>query len=249
MNSTEKGIIDISVVIPAYNEEKRIRKTVELVFDYFRSRNYRFEVVVVNDGSTDTTGRLVSEITGIYENLRLINCSTNRGKGRAVYEGMTASLGRLRLFMDADGSTSIEELDEMLPYFDRGFDIVFGSRGVKGTVITAHQPVIRETLGRYFNLYVRIITGLPFRDTQAGFKIFSAESCVSVFPYQTIWDWVFDVELLVIADSHGFRIHEHPITWRHSPNSRVSVIKSMFRAAADVLRIRFNYLTGKYGAR
>jgi len=238
--------IILSVIIPAYNEESIIESTLLSVHHFFADMKFKHEVIVVNDGSMDKTAEAVSSLTDAMPDLVLINLPENRGKGMAVKEGMLKARGIYRLFMDADNSTSIEEMRHMMPYFDQSYDIVIGSRGVKGANITSRQPWIRESMGKVFIYFVKLFTGLPFKDTQAGFKIFTGSSTDNVFPLQTIPGWIFDVELLVIARELGYEVKEVPITWKHYPESNVSVIKGTVKALADLAEIRSRMRSMKY---
>lgn len=238
--------IILSVIIPAYNEGSVIESTLLSVHHFFAEMNFKYEVIVVNDGSTDKTAEAVSSLTDAMPDLVLINLPENRGKGAAVREGMLKARGTYRLFMDADNSTSIEEMRHMMPYFNQGYDIIIGSRGVKGANITSHQPWVRESMGKVFIYFVKLFTGLPFKDTQAGFKIFTGSSADNVFPLQTIPGWIFDVELLVIARELGYGVKEVPIAWKHYPQSNVGVIKGTVKALADLAAIRSRLRSGKY---
>lgn len=197
--------IILSVIIPAYNEERIIESTLLSVHHFFAEMNFIHEVIVVDDGSTDETAGTVSSLMDAMPELVLIALPGNRGKGTAVREGMLKARGTYRLFKDADNSTPIEEIRHMMPYFDQGYDIIIGSRGVEGANITSRQPWIRESMGKVFIYFVKLFAGLPYKDTQAGFKIFTGSSADNVFPLQTIPGWIFDVELLVIARELGIR--------------------------------------------
>ncbi|MEM4409381.1 MAG: glycosyltransferase family 2 protein [Candidatus Caldarchaeum sp.] len=241
----EKESPFLSVVIPAYNEENRIEATLRSVDAYLSRQLYSYEIIVVDDGSRDGTYPLVERLSHEIKGLRLISYPDNRGKGWAVKRGMLEAKGRIRLFMDADNSTTIDQVERMLPYFEKGAEIVIGSRRVKGAVIAIHQPWLRENLGRAFNVVARLLSGLPMKDTQAGFKAFTAEAAERIFPLQTISRWSFDVELLVIGRKLGFRVEEVPIVWKNDERSHVS-ISSMASVLKDLVRIRLNALRGAY---
>ena len=238
--------IYLSVTIPAYNEKDVIEKTLYDIDAYLKEQSYSSEILVVNDGSTDGTQEIVKNLTKEIENLKLINCKINKGKGRAVWEAVLQAEGKFRLFMDADSSTAIDQIGAIIEYCEDGYEVVIGSREVDGALIKRHQPLVREKLGRFFNLLVRNIFGLPIKDTQAGFKLFSAPAVERIFPLQTIWGWVFDVELLVLAQHFGFKIKEVPIVWSHYPNSRVSVLGDMVITLLDILKIKMNLISGFY---
>ncbi|MFN7088557.1 MAG: dolichyl-phosphate beta-glucosyltransferase [Candidatus Paceibacteria bacterium] len=238
----------LSVIIPAYNEEGRIDKTLREIDNYLSKQSYSYEILVVNDGSRDNTAGVVQGLMPFIKNLRLIDNPENHGKGWVVRQGMLESKGKIRLFSDADNSTSIDHVEKMFPEFQKGFEVVIGSRRVPGAVIAVHQSFFRENLGRIFNLLVRILAGLPMKDTQAGFKAFTERAAREIFSRQTIWRFAFDVEILTIARQLGFRIKEIPIVWVNDPNSRVK-FKSMIKMLFEIIKVRFNLLSGVYGKR
>ncbi len=245
----------LSVVIPAYNEEDRIEKTLRRVDAYLKSQTYSYEIIVVNDGSKDSTAEKVRQAFSQLPHLRLIDNKENHGKGWVVKQGMLEAKGQIRLFMDADNSTAIDQVERMLPYFSayggspeggrEAYDVVFGSRRAKGAVIAIHQAWWRENLGRVFNLLMRLIAWLPYSDTQAGFKAFTSEAAEAIFSRQTIWRWAFDVEVLVIARALGFKIKEVPITWVNDPKSHVK-FSGMVKMLFEVIKIRLGSLSGAY---
>lgn len=235
----------ISVIVPAYNEEKRIKNTLIAIDKYLSGQPYDYEIIVVDDGSKDRTVEMVRNLRIATGNLRLIENQENHGKGWAVKEGMLKSRGDIRLFTDADNSTSINHLEKMLPYFKEGYDIVIGSRRVPGAVVAVHQPRHKELLGRLGNLWVRIFAVGGIGDTQAGFKAFSAQAAEIVFPRLTLNRWGFDFEALAIAKKHKLGIKEMPIVWVNDPMSHVKTsayIKTLFEA----LKVGWNLIAGKY---
>ncbi len=235
----------LSVIIPAYNEEARIEKTLRSVDEYLSRQQYPYQIIVINDGSSDRTSELVKGLIPFIKNLSLIDNKQNRGKGAVVNQGMLEAKGKIRLFMDADNSTSIDQVERMFPEFEAGYEVVIGSRRVPGAVIAVHQNFIRENLGKLFNLIVRFLAGLPYKDTQAGFKAFSARAAKEIFSRQTIMGFSFDVELLIIAKILGFKIKEVPITWINDPQTKVK-FKSMIKMLFDIIKIRLNLLKGIY---
>jgi len=235
----------LSVIVPAFNEEDRIESTLHSINSYLSAQHYTYEIIVVNDGSKDKTVEITSRLLTGIPHLRLIDNKENRGKGWAVKCGMISAKGEIRLFMDADNSTTIDQIENMFPHIENGFDVVIGSRRVKDAVITVHQSIFRERIGQIFNLIVRIINGLKIKDTQAGFKMFSSSAAEKIFPMQTIWQWAFDVELLMIAQKLGFKIKEVPITWRNNPLSHVR-LKGMIMMLFDLTKTRLNLWTGVY---
>lgn len=232
----------LSLVIPAYNEEERIGQTLRLVLDYLERQDYASEVIVVDDGSKDATSSKVAE----FPSVRLITSQPNRGKGHAVRTGMLAGAGAYRVYYDADASTPIEELEKLWPVFDAGADIVIGSRSLPGSRVELRQAWYRETMGRAFNLLLRMARLTHFPDTQCGFKGFTAKACEVVFPRQTINRYSFDAEILYIAEHCGLHIEQVPVRWVNSPHSRLNVISDSARMLWDMLRIRWQAFLGRY---
>ncbi|MEK7556356.1 MAG: dolichyl-phosphate beta-glucosyltransferase [Patescibacteria group bacterium] len=236
----------LSVVIPAYNEEKRLPNTLKAVQLYLQKQAYPWEIVVVNDGSSDRTASLVQASSILEPKVRLLQYGQNRGKGYAVRHGIVRSRGQYRLFMDADNSTTIDHFEQFLPWFEKGFDIVIGSRDVPGAEIDVHQPWYKEKMGDLGNLWIRFWAVPGIKDTQAGFKVFTAKAADAIFPYLTIDRWGFDVEALAVARSKGFRIAERPIRWVNDPNSRVSA-GAYLDVLREVVQVRLNLWKGIYG--
>ena len=228
----------LSIVIPAYNEEKRIIPTLERVLSFIKERAYNAEVIVVDDGSKDATASVVS----IYP-VRLIRYSPNRGKGYAVNTGMKAATGELILFSDADLSTPIEELDSFLP-FTKECGVIIGSRSNRAK-LSKRQPIHRELLGKAFNAIVSLLTVRGFRDTQCGFKLFTKRAANIIVPRQRIFGFGFDVEQLFIAQKHGLRIKEMPVRWMNNEDSRVRLTHA-FAMFTEIVRMRMNAWKGLY---
>ncbi len=239
----------LSVIIPAYNEEKRLPKTLREINNYLKKQSYLSEIIVVNDGSTDRTSVVVKELQKIIPNLKLINIE-NSGKGYAVKKGILEAKGEYRIFTDADNATSIDQIEKMWPEFAKGYDIVIGSRDVKGAVLAVPQPWIRKViLGESFKLIRKIIIGLwKIEDTQCGFKSFREKAAQDVFSRVTIRCFGFDPEVLVIAKKLGYKIKEIPITWINDPGSKVK-FKNMIKMFFEILKIRWNLILGKYKKR
>jgi dolichyl-phosphate beta-glucosyltransferase len=237
--------IDLSVVIPAYNESERLPVTLARILEYLDGRPGRSEVVVSDDGSLDGTGDLATEILGAQSRhaWKVVRGSPNRGKGHATRVGMIAAAGRTRLLSDADLSTPIEELGKLEAALARGYDVAIASRGMSRSEIVVRQPFYREFAGRVFNLIMRILVLPGICDSQCGFKLFTAEAARAVFPLATINGWIFDVEVLLLARRKGFRIAEIPARWIDSPYSRVSMLGSSAGVLAEILRIRWKYLS------
>ena len=236
----------LSVVIPAYNEEKRLPRTLIEIDKYLRKWPKEYEIIVVNDGSKDGTSDVVRKLQSKIANLKLIDNKENRGKGYVVRQGLLSAQGEIRLFSDADNSTSIDHIEKMLPWFERGFDIVIGSRDIKGAVLDPPQPFFRRFVGNIFNLMVQIIVGLwGIWDTQCGFKAFSEKAAKDILPRCKVDRWAFDPEILIIGKKLGYKIKEVPVRWANDPNSKVK-LKSIFRMAWDLFRIRWNLIMRKY---
>lgn len=235
----------LSVIIPAYNEAKRIDKTLLSTYAFLSRQDYESEIIVVDDGSHDETVAKVEARRTDIQYLRVIKDAQNHGKGWVVRKGMTDATGDVRLFMDADNSTTAVQVEHFLPYFDQGYDIVVGSRRMKNSVIAVKQPWIRDFLGWAFRTIVRIIVPLGITDSQAGFKAFSKKAVDIVFSKQTIFRWAFDVELLAIARKQGLKIKEVPIVWVNDAESHVK-LSGMINMLFEVLQIRLNLWAGKY---
>lgn len=230
----------ISIIIPAYNEEKRIKETLLKVSDYLIGQRYDYEIIVVDDGSRDKTTEIVKNLENKVKNLVIIRNEKNRGKGAVVRQGLLVAKGKYRLFTDADNSTPIAELEKLFPYIKQGYDVVIGSRAIKGANVISPQPWPRKLVGQVCKLMVKIFGGLwGFYDTQCGFKIFSAESVDSIFPKCRINGWLFDVEALLLAKKLGYSVKEVPISWSDSPGGTKVKIKGIVQAAFDLFRIRW----------
>jgi dolichyl-phosphate beta-glucosyltransferase len=233
----------LSVVIPAFNEKARLPQTLRRIDEYLRGRQLRFEIVVVDDGSRDGTADAARATLGDAVTV-LVN-DQNRGKGFSVRRGMLAARGERRLMSDADLSTPIEELERLQRKLEEGFDVVIASRSVPGANVEVHQPALREALGRLFNSLVRLMTLPGLRDTQCGFKLFSAEVAQEAFSRARLPGFSFDVEVLYIAVRRGRRIAELPVTWRNDAATRVTLLRGM-AAFLDVVRIRVLGALGAY---
>ena len=231
---------ELSVVIPAFNEAGRLPRTLERVTAFLRERTRSYEVLVADDGSTDETARKAREAGAT-----VLRDDHNRGKGHAVRRGMLAARGRRRLMTDADLSTPIEELPRFLARMDEGFDVVIGSRALPGSTIEVHQPWFRENVGRVYNLFVRALALPGLRDTQCGFKLWSARAAREAFSAARLDGFSFDVEALYVARKRGYRIAEIPVVWRNDAASRVG-LGGGSRAFPDLLRIRWHDWTGRY---
>jgi len=236
----------LSVIIPAYNEEKRLPQTLREINKYLREQNYESEILVVSDGSTDKTAEITKSLMPEMKNLRLLKFPEKKGKGFGVRQGMLEAKGDYRIFTDADNSTSIDQVEKMLPYFKEGFDIVIGSRDIKGAVLDPPQPWQRRFTGEVFKLVRKVIVGLwEIQDSQCGFKCFTKKATESIFPKCIIDRFSFDAEVLIIAKKLKYKIKEIPISWKNDLASKVK-FKSMVKMALDLVKIRWNLITHKY---
>ena len=234
---------EVSVVIPAYNEVSRLPRTLERVKHFLSGRPH--EIVVVDDGSTDGTADAARAVGG--PGLVLLRHEPNRGKGYAVRRGMLAARGARRLMSDADLSTPIEELAKLEAKLDNGYDVAIGSRALPGAQVEVRQPWYRESMGRLFNVFVRTLAVPGLRDTQCGFKLFSARAADAAFGAARLDGFSFDVESLFIARQLGYRVAEVPVVWRNDAATRVGLLGG-FQAFPDLLRIRLNDWRGYYDA-
>ena len=230
--------MQLSVIVPAYNEELRLPKTLKKIDGYLRKQSYSYEILVVDDGSKDKTGEVAESFREKIKNLRAISYKENKGKGYAVRLGMLQAKGDYRLFTDADNSAPIEQIEKFWPEFEKGFEIVIGSKLIEGAVIGLPRSWWRIILTKGFNLLRKIILNLwEIKDTQAGFKCFKKEAAERIFPECKINGFAFDIEILILARRNGFYIKEVPLYCKNYPESRVG-----WRAAAemglDLLKIK-----------
>jgi glycosyltransferase involved in cell wall biosynthesis len=238
--------ITYSIVIPAYNEGERLRATLEKVLAYVRRQGWDAEVIVVNDGSRDNTAEIVREFAEKDSFLQLVENPGNRGKGYSVRNGMLKARGEVVVFSDADLSSPIEEMPKLLDALAGGADIAIGSRWLRAELQTQRQSLHRQLFGRVFNLLLRIILGLKFKDTQCGFKAFTRRAAQTILPLQHIERWGFDPEILFLARKFGFRVEEVPVLWGHSGGTRIHPLVDGARMFQEMLRVRWYDLTGKY---
>jgi len=237
--------IHLSVVIPAYNEEKRIALTLLDIDRYLSKQNYTYEILVVSDGSKDNTAKVVTKTGELIKNLRLIDNKENHGKGWVTKQGMLEAVGEYRLFTDADNSTKIDHLDLFWPETKIN-DIVIGSIEVKNAKIHENAQWYRRWLGHLAKYIIRFVAGLwEIKDTQRGFKLFNQKSVEAIFPKQTLMRWGFDFEILALAKRMGFKIKEVAVDWYNPGESKVS-IGSYVKTFIELLKIKWNFITNKY---
>ena len=235
-----------SIIIPAYNESSRLGKTLDRVLAYVSAQQWDAEIIVVNDGSRDRTPDLVREYATHHPNLRLVENPGNRGKGYSVRNGMLNATGEILLFSDADLSAPIEEAPKLLAGIQSGADVVIGSRWLRPELQTHRQSLLRQLYGRVFNLILRVLLGLNFKDTQCGFKAFTRSAAQKIFPQQKIERWGFDPELLYLARKSHLKVVEIGVAWAHDEGTRINPLRDGTRMFGEVLKIRWNAMTGKY---
>ena len=247
--SSHLGTPRYSIIIPAYNESDRIASTLERVLRYAGEQHWSAEIIVVDDGSRDTTTDIVRQHMQRNAAVRLLQNPGNRGKGYSVRNGMLHANGEVLLFSDADLSSPIEEANKLFAAIESGAEVAIGSRWLQSELQTRRQPMHRQLFGRVFNLLLRIVLGLSFKDTQCGFKAFSRRSAEVLFRLQQIERWGFDPELLFLARRLGFKVAEVPVAWAHREGTRLSPLRDGMRMFGEMLRIRWNAWTGKYNRR
>jgi glycosyltransferase involved in cell wall biosynthesis len=236
----------LSIVIPAYNESARIEQTLERVMACVDGQGWDAEVLVVDDGSTDRTVEIVHAWMERTPRLHLIQNEGNRGKGYSVRNGLLQAAGKVVMFTDADLSAPMEEAERLLAAIRDGADVAIGSRWMDRTRQTIHQPLYRRFFGRCFNGVTRTVMGLPFKDTQCGFKAFRREAAQIIFRLQRIERWGFDPEILFIARKLGYTIREVPVTWGHDERSRMSYLRDGMKMLQEMAAIRGNSIAGRY---
>ena len=235
-----------SIVIPAYNESQRIGATLEKVLAHIAQQRWQAEVVVVNDGSRDATADVVREFARRHPVVRLVENPGNRGKGYSVRNGMRHAGGEVILFTDADLSAPIYEAGKLFDAIARGADVAIGSRWLQSELQTERQPLYRQFFGRLFNLILRVMLGLRFKDTQCGFKAFTRAAADAIFPRMRIRRWAFDPEVLYLANKLGLKTAEVPVEWAHDERSKISPLRDGTHMFWEILKIRWYALAGYY---
>jgi len=235
----------LSIVIPAYNEEIRFKKTLPIIMDYFSGQNYTWELVIVDDGSADGTADIHKNYFDERQ-CRVVQLPRNKGKGHAVRIGVASARGSRVLISDADLSTPLKELEKLFLALDQGADIAIGSRSLAESNVVVRQRWYRQGMGRFFNTMVQALTIKGFVDTQCGFKCFEREKFLKVFSLMTIDRFSFDVELLYIAQKLGMKIREVPVEWHHVEASRVRIWVDPLYMFLGLLKIRLNDMRGIY---
>ncbi len=238
----------LSIIIPAYNEEKRIGDTLLAIDRYLNKQNYSYEITVVNDGSKDKTAQIVKKFSGLIKNLRLINNKENHGKGWVVRQGMLESKGKYRLFMDADNATAIDHFEKMLPFFKDGKQVVIGSRNnkdAKGAKQAVPQSFLKRQLGNLGNILIQVVAVPGIWDTQCGFKAFTAEAADDIFKRCLMDRWGFDIEAMALVRKLNYQIEIIPIYWINNSDSRVSW-NSYLNTFIELFKIKWNLIRKKY---
>ena len=234
----------LSIVIPAYNEEKRLPNTLEQLFQFLENQPFVSEIIVVENGSNDQTFEIAQQFAEIRKNVHVLH-SEQRGKGLAIHRGVDAAVGEYVFMCDADLSMPVDEISKFIPPQLENVDIAIASREAPGSV-RYNEPYYRHFTGRVFNTLIRLLVLPRLQDTQCGFKCIRAQVARDIFPYQTLTGWAFDVELLYIARHHGYQIVEIPIDWYFNADSKISVVRDSLRMFLDLLRIRRNARRGLY---
>lgn len=233
-------------ILPAYNESERLGESIPKVVDYVRDRGLKAEIIVVNDGSTDSTAEVVRSFAATNPMIRLLENPGNRGKGYSVRSGMLHASGAVALFTDADLSSPITEADKLFAALREGADVAMGSRWLQRELQTERQPLLRQLYGRLFNLGLRVVLGLRYRDTQCGFKAFNRRAIETVFTRQRIERWGFDPELLFLANKFRLKTTEVPVEWAHDHRSKINPMRDGLTMGVEVLKIRWNDIMGRY---
>ena len=239
----DKDPIFISVVIPVYNEQNRIHSFLSSVIEYVRKKDFSYEIVIVDDGSDDATVIMVESLLGekLSGKYKILKLPLNLGKGAAIKKGMLEAAGEYIFFLDADGSTSIEEIDNFIPYFSSHFDIYIACRTIKHKA-----PFKRKFFGYGYIYLANFMLQLRVPDITCGFKCYKQTCAQEIFSRQTLNNWSFDAEDMFIARKHGYRIKTLPVTWKHTGGSKVKVLKNVFTCGLDLFRIRFHDIKGMY---
>ena len=236
----------LSLIIPAFNEDRRIGQSLERILSFFRAQSYPFEIIVVDDGSTDRTVEVVRGFAASDPQLRVEPQPQNRGKGEAIRKGMLLAGGKYLFFSDADLSVPIEAVPDFLSRLEAGYDVAVGSRRTAGAVIEVHQPIHRELMGKVFTRLSNLILGLRLKDFTCGFKAFRRDAARALFSRQRLGGWSFDSEILYLAKSKGYRIAEVPVVWRNDEATKVRLGRDVVRSFVDLWNIRINHALGKY---
>jgi len=237
---------NLSVVIPCYNEEKRFSKGMDHFLSYLDRVPYSWELVLVNDGSADNTLKLMNKAKFKNHNIEVVSYIQNEGKGYALKKGIEKAEGKFILFSDIDYSVPIQTIGQFLPYFNKGYEIVIGSRRVKGAQFVRRQNAFREFLGKGFTLLVRLLVDPKIKDATCGFKVFKKDVAKKVFKKMAIYNWSFDAEILFLCKKYGYKVAQVPVKWKNDPGTKVSLKRDVISSLLGILKIQANNLLGKY---
>ena len=237
-----------SIIIPAYNESQRLGASLDKLLAYIAQQHWTAEIIVVNDGSRDSTAEVVRSYSRSNPMVRLLENPGNKGKGYTVRNGMLHASGDVLLFTDADLSSPIEEAPKLFAAISNGADVAIGSRWLQAELQTERQPLYRQVFGRIFNLLLRIVLGLRYKDTQCGFKAFNRNAANAIFPRQRIERWGFDPEILFLAGKFDLKVVEVPVAWAHDDRSKINPVTDGVRMFLEMLRVRWNDVSGKYSS-
>jgi dolichyl-phosphate beta-glucosyltransferase len=238
--------VNLSLVVPAYNEEKRIENPLDKVVHYLRNHFNQWELIYSDDGSTDGTAAKLLKMKEKYPEIKVVTAPKNKGKGSAVRIGMKAASGDIVLFSDTDFSTPIEETERLIDFLQNGYDVAIASRGLSASQVEVHQAWAREMMGKLFNILLRSLLPLDFMDTQCGFKMFSRKAVDIILPKMHLDGFAFDVEMLVIAQANRLQIAEVPVIWRNVLDSRVHPIRNSMEMIRDILIVRHRLAMNRY---
>jgi dolichyl-phosphate beta-glucosyltransferase len=236
---TNQKHIHLSVVIPAYNEEANLSLTLEDIIEFLKSKDYTYEVIVVDDGSADRTYEIASSFGKLFQNFTLLKNHVNRGKGYSVKRGVLAAKGEFILFMDADNSTRINQLEKFITTINDGYDVAIGSRRIPGAIIEIKQPLTRIILGNIYILLSKLILGTRVKDYNCGFKLFKKDVAGFLFSRITQDDWSFDSELIYLVSKYKYKIKEVPVRWEDKRTSKVKPFRDGIKSFWSILKIKF----------
>lgn len=239
---------EYSIIVPAYNESERIRSGLDQVLEHVAREGWNAEIIVVDDGSRDRTAAIVREYAAQHPSVRLVENSGNRGKGYSVRRGMMAATGETLLFTDADLSAPFWQAEKLFDALRQGADQAIGSRWIEGSAANGKEPLRRRIASRLFKVLPRVVLGLQYKDTQCGLKAYTRRAAEQIFPRQTIERWGFDPEILFLAGKMGLKTREVSVEWAYDDRSKIHVVRDGLRMFGDIVKIRWNDLTGKYSS-
>ena len=236
----------LSVIIPAYNEERNIVSTLSEISEYLEKKDFSYELILIDDGSEDSTVQRSREFENKINNFQLIESKPNRGKGFVLKKAMLQAGGRYVMFMDADNSTSIYELDKFFPYLKEGYDVVIASRRIKGSEVVVPESALRVLMGNFYILLSKLIFNLRVNDINCGFKAYRRGAAREIFSLQRMNDWSFDTELIFLISKLGMRVKEVPVRWTHKYTSKVKPFQAGIESFLSLMKIKLNDVKGKY---